>query len=504
MTTYGVPTSSQAPSPMSRPSGPVAGVEVSPRWRVSRLVWRLAAAGILAVLGGIVAGRPEPIVVAVPCLVAVVVALRQPRPERVLVTAAASELRAFEDDPVEVEVQVKAPFALAEIALDLALPKVPERATPAADGAAAPEEAADDGDGAPTTPGVDAPSGRTPERPPVQRDSAYFGIEGERGRHRFGVAEVAETWTVRARRWGRWRLGPLHLQLRTSGWGYVGRVELTLTELTVFPPPGQARDIAVPPMLLARVGSHVARRAGSGVEFAGIRAFAPGDAVRRINWAASTRRGEPGELFVNEFAAERAADIVAVVDTTVDVGAPGRSSLDLGVRGAAAVVQAYLRYADRVGLVALGGTLRWLSPDVGTRQYYRIVETLLSSRLDNSFLEPELAHLPPQALPPGALAFVFTPLLDPRAVEAIRDLRERGHPVVLIDVLTAEPPVGPVERVGRHRLRDQRLALRIWRLEREALIHRLQSIGVTVLEWDEESGVPLDRVRLEPMLRGGR
>ncbi|MEQ7007524.1 DUF58 domain-containing protein [Actinopolymorpha sp. B17G11] len=503
MTTYGVPASAQASAAMT-----VGGVEASPRWQVSRLVWRLAAAGILAVLGGLVAGRPEPIVVAVPCLVAVVVALRQPRPERVVVTATVSELRAFEDDPVEVEVQVRAPFVLGEIALDLALPRVPERSAPAVEtgGGAGPGGTAsvDGGDSDRAASGVDRQSSRTSEQRRTRRGSTYFGIEGERGRHRFGVAQVTETWTVRAHRWGRWRLGPLHLRLRTSGWGYVGRVALTLTELTVFPPPGRARDIAVPPMLLARVGSHVARRAGSGVEFAGIRSFAPGDAVRRINWAASTRRGEPGELFVNEFAAERAADIVAVVDTTVDVGTPGRSSLDIGVRGAAAVVQAYLRYADRVGLVALGGTLRWLSPDVGIRQYYRIVETLLSSRLDNSFLEPELAHLPPQALPPGALAFVFTPLLDPRAVEAIRDLRERGHPVVLIDVLTGEPPVGPVERVGRHRVREQRLAQRIWRLEREALVHRLQAIGVTVLEWDEESGVPLDRVRLEPMLRGGR
>ncbi|MGH3487179.1 MAG: DUF58 domain-containing protein [Actinopolymorphaceae bacterium] len=500
MSTYGVPASARTPGATTT----LGGVEAAPRWRVSRLVWRLAAVGILAVIGGVLAGRPEPIVVAVPCLVVVVVALRQPRPERVVVSATVSELRAFEDDPVDLEVQVRAPDVLGVIGLDLALPNVPERKVPIAEpagagtqggsGAADPKDSAGDSSGVAAKPHPGGTGG-----------SAYFGIEGDRRRQRFGVAHVAETWTIRAHRWGRWRLGPLHLRLRTSGWGYIGRAELTLSELTVFPPPGRARDIAVPPMLLARIGSHVARRAGSGVEFAGIRSYAPGDAARRINWAASTRRGEPGELVVNEFAAERAADVVAVVDTTVDVGTPGRSSLDIGVRGAAAVVQAYLRYADRVGLVALGGTLRWLAPDVGTRQYYRIVETLLSSRLDNRFLEPELAHLPPQALPPGALAFVFSPLIDLRAVEAIRDLRERGHPVVVIDVLTGEPPVAPVERVGRHRLREQQLALRIWRLEREALVHRLQSIGVTVLEWDEGAGgVPLDRVRLEPMLRGGR
>jgi uncharacterized protein (DUF58 family) len=436
----------------------LGGIDATLRWQVSRLAWRLAAAGILAVVAGVVVARPEPIVVAAPCLLAVLVALRQPRPETVRVLATVSELRSFEAEPLDVEVVVDAAEPLGEIQLELALPPL-------------------------------------------------FEVEGAAVRQHFGVARLTEQWTVRAGRWGRWRLGPLHLHARTRGWAYVGTAELTLSELTVFPPPSRAREVAVPPILLARVGSHVARRAGSGVEFAGIRSFAPGDTVRRINWPVSTRRGQLADLYVNEYAAERAADVVAVVDTTADVGIFGRSSLDLGVRGAAAVVQTYLRYADRVGVVSLGGALRWLAPDVGTRQYYRIVETLLASRLDDSFLEPELAHLPPQALPPGALAFVFTPLLDPRAVEAVRDLRERGHPVVVVDVLSTapdevSPPQRPGGRDGRRQVRARRLATRVWRLERDVLVHGLQSIGVTVLAWDEEVGVQLDRVRLEPLLRG--
>ena len=37
-------------------------------------------------------------------------------------------------------------------------------------------------------------------------------------------------------------------------------------------------------------------------------------------------------------------------------------SLDLAVHAAAAVVTAYLRVSDRVGIVVLGGLLRWLAP----------------------------------------------------------------------------------------------------------------------------------------------
>ncbi|MFD2077665.1 Uncharacterized conserved protein, DUF58 family, contains vWF domain [Actinopolymorpha cephalotaxi] len=432
------------PAP-ARPASPLPGVEVTPTWRLSRLAVRLAVFGALALVAGIVAARPEPVLVAAPCLVALVVALRRPRPETIRVEAALSEPRSFEDEDVEVHVVVRAEEVLGEIGLDLALPRT-------------------------------------------------FEVDGERACREFEVRSVSHTWTVRARRWGRWRAGPLRLRVRSRGWGYVGTATLSLAELTVFPPPSAAREVAVPPALLARMGSHVARRPGPGVEFAGIRTYAPGDPVRRVNWPVSTRRGE---LYVNEYAAERAADVVAVVDTTVDLGPFGRSSLDLAVRGAATVVQAYLRYADRVGVVTLGGALRWLAPDVGTRQYYRIVETLLASRVDESYLEPELAHFPPQALPPGALAFVFTPLVDARAAEAVRDLRERGHPVIVVDVLSTEPDASPRDP-------DSELALRVWRLEREVLLHGLAEMGVTVLAWDEEVGIALDRVRLEPLLGGTR
>ena len=40
---------------------------------------------------------------------------------------------------------------------------------------------------------------------------------------------------------------------------------------------------------------------------------------------------------------------------------------------------------------------------------------------------------------------VFSPLLDQRFVEALRDMRERGFSMLVVDVLNAEPP-------ARHRM----------------------------------------------------
>ena len=131
----------------------------------------------------------------------------------------------------------------------------------------------------------------------------------------------------------------------------------------------------------------------------------------------------------------RDGGVTSVIDATTVVA----DALDLSVRGAAGVAQAYLAAGDRVGVVALGGIVRWLPPGVGLRQVHRVVETVLDVRLDDSYVAPDLNRLPRRALPPGALVVLFSPLLDLGVLEILRDLRERGHPTVAVDVLRTEP-----------------------------------------------------------------
>ncbi len=87
-----------------------------------------------------------------------------------------------------------------------------------------------------------------------------------------------------------------------------------------------------------------------------------------------------------------------------------------------------------------------------------------------------LTRLPRAALPPGALIIVFSPLLDPRLIEALRDLRERGFSVLVVDVLNAEP--------AHDGSRLASLTSRVWRLEQQATRYSLTQIGVPVVHWD--------------------
>jgi uncharacterized protein (DUF58 family) len=237
----------------------------------------------------------------------------------------------------------------------------------------------------------------------------------------------------------------------------------------------------------ALAGNEVSRLKGEGIEFADIRQFVPGDRVRGINWRVSARRQQ---LHVNQLHPERNADVIIFLDVFAEARQDGVSTLDLAVRGAAAIARHYLQRRDRVGLISFGGTLRWLRPGTGTLQLYRIVESLIDTEIVLSYAWKGLEVIPSRILPPGSLVVALTPLIDERTVVALLDLRRRGHDLSIV-ALALEDFVRPGAR------EVERLAYRIWQLDREALRFRYQSLAVPVAVWrpDQPLQGALEEVR---------
>ena len=292
-----------------------------------------------------------------------------------------------------------------------------------------------------------------------------------------------------ARRWGRWSLGTVDLDLYDTG-GLVRRtVRAELGEVEVFPQPADGTFTPIPVRLPDRLGEHTARQTGEGIEVVGVRPHVWGERQRRIHWAATTRRGS---IQLNQFAAERTADAVVVLDAFADVADPvtGRSSLDESLRVATGLIRTYLRSHDRVGVVSVGGKLNWLQPGTSDAYFYRLVQTVLDVRRDLAFTTPDLNRLPPPAIPNSALVYAVTPLADPRVMDVLGGLAERGNPVVVIEIPIGDPRVDRSDDV-------ERLALRLWRLDREALRYSLVEKGIPVVPWE---GDTLD-LSLAPLLR---
>jgi len=416
------------PAPRARPGEPAAGAGFS--WVPTAHYRRLATVALLPLLAAVILGHPGYLVLAAPTVAALALAARRPR-YGVRVSAQSSADRCLEGEEAVVGVNATA--------------------------------------------GGPADSAAAQLMPP-----AGLAISAGAATQVRGGGTIEAEWRVAARRWGRWDSGRILVTVRSHGGLFTGTAVLELPQITVFPRPPPLAHLVLPAQLRTRIGDHVDRRPADGIEFAGVRPFVPGDRLRRINWPVTSRRGA---LHVNQFAAERAAEIVALIDATTDAGPPGGSSLDRAVRGAAGVARAYTRAGDRVGVITLFGPMRWIAPGIGQRQFFRIVESVLDARTLYSYVSPDVTRIPPTALPAGALVIMFSPLLDERAIGAVIDLRERGYPMIVTDVLGTSPgPAGPAGRAGD----GPGLALRLWRLERQALRYRLESLGIPVVGWPGE------------------
>lgn len=281
------------------------------------------------------------------------------------------------------------------------------------------------------------------------------------------------TGALSVRRWGRHRLGPLRVELLARGGLRSAVVDLPVdVDVLALPRPTPVPSSSAPAELPDRLGEHVTRATGFGVEPVGVRAFVPGDPLRRINWAVTSRRDA---LHVTVAAAERSVDVVVVVDALASIGVPPDTTLDRAVRTAAGLAQRWLRDRDRVGLVVLGGALRWLTPAAGRVQEHRIAEAVLMAWAPPGQVSPEVGRVPRSALPHGAVVVLVSPLVDDRAFDAAEALRRRASRVVVVDVLGADGPViDPSDPLAV-------VAGRLWRLERTASVTRMARRGVPVI-----------------------
>jgi uncharacterized protein (DUF58 family) len=404
-----------------------------------------------ALLAGLALGRPELVVVGAPLALLVVVGLAMAREPELQVEVAIDRERAVEGDDATMTITVRSAAALDRLEL---LAVVPQRLA---------------------TPGQ--PRARSLRLAPGEPRSVQVSL--------------------RCQRWGAYLLGTVHLRahdpLRLLAWER--RLDGS-AQLIVYPQPRSLRALVHPFETQVFAGNQVSRQRGDGIEFADVRPFQPGDRARSINWRATARRGVP---WVNERHPERNTDVVLFLDSFLDIGGEGPSTLDRAVGAAASLASAYLTRRDRVGLVSFGGIVRWLQPGMGQAALYRLLDTLMETQIFATVGWRGIRQLPPRTLPPKALIVALTPLLDERAVTALFDLLARGYDLAIVDVspmLAAAGPAAarssyfPQDRGGwrgrgRARQRDQAasLAERLWALKREALRHRYTEVGAAVVEW---------------------
>jgi uncharacterized protein (DUF58 family) len=384
-----------------------------------------------ALVLGVLTGRADVIVVAVPLIVALMAARRAMAPPEWQLTHEVSSDRVFEDDRVTVTVTLSARTSMPLVELLEPLPPL---------------------------------------------------VHLEQGcNHAFFMLRPGEDvrWTFELRCAGRQRLrlGDAHVRLwEPLGLAAAETRDHQRTTVAVYPRVTRVQRLPRPARTQTFVGNHVSAVQGEGIEPGEIRPFTSGDQIRHVNWRATLRRGE---LHVTQHHPERNADVILMLDTLSAVGPDGGTAIDLAARGAASLAAAYLARRDRVGLIEYGGVLRWVKPGSGRAQRERLLDTLLRASVVFTHVAKDLDLVPRRVLPPQALIIALSPLLDARFVKAATDLAARRFDLIIVAI----SPIAPAKAsVARSPVAD--VAAGLWALDRRIELDDLRRRGLTIVEWN--------------------
>jgi uncharacterized protein (DUF58 family) len=143
-----------------------------------------------------------------------------------------------------------------------------------------------------------------------------------------------------------------------------------------------ARDVSLLPRqpsqsLLA--GRRASKLRGRGMDFEELRAYVPGDDVRRMDWRATVRLGRP---YVRSYREERDRPLLLLVDQRAGMFFGSRTKLKSVVAAELAALFAWraLASGDRVGAFLFGDTKSWaFRPARSEAQVQRICEGLVQS-----------------------------------------------------------------------------------------------------------------------------
>ncbi len=286
---------------------------------------------------------------------------------------------------------------------------------------------------------------------------------------------AARTWLTRR---GRFQLGPTSLNVGDPFGLFTTAREFQASEtLIVFPMIHEIQSFYSPQGMLT--GGPVIRRKSPDItpHAAGVREYVPGDAMKRIHWQTSARRGK---LMVKEFEQDPQAEVWVYLDSQRAVHhqlagkqeeAPFHSmllmkrpkielppsTLEYSVSIAASLAHYFIRQGRAVGLASAGQTLTVLPAERSERQEAKILETLAFVNSDGNLSLAGLVATQSALLPQGSSVILITPTTRPDLLQAVDELLRRflSPIVVLLDAKTFGAPTSPAELITS--LRERRV-----------------------------------------------
>jgi uncharacterized protein (DUF58 family) len=267
------------------------------------------------------------------------------------------------------------------------------------------------------------------------------------------------------------------------------------TDLTLLPPFKREKPISPHRIrTLSSPGTILSGKAGTGMDFLGIREYQSGDSLGKLDWRQTARH--PHRFYTREFEEEKNGDFHLVLDGRTDILFPsdGSNLFDEMVKAAAAFAENLLKQGNRVSLAIAGSTTETVMPGYGKGQLYRMLSLLAGAEPGSS--APGLENIRIGRLTSRAVFIVISPFRD-NDVYFYRKLKAKGYPVLLLcpEIETFLKRINPIPSSE---------AFRLFTLERELKLEYLKHLSVKVIPWKLElSPVPLLESAFRTMKKQG-
>jgi uncharacterized protein (DUF58 family) len=268
--------------------------------------------------------------------------------------------------------------------------------------------------------------------------------------------------------------------------------------MQVMPRPG-----LVPYLKLVRgrtrlppVGSTTTKVGISTIDFRDVRQYAHGDPFKAINWKATARRLAAGRTspLTNQYESEgrRVVWLLADASPHMTVGDTYRNPLEVSVHLAAGAARYFLKRDYQVGLMAYGGTIGTVQPDIGRKQLFRISRALASvgPGRGTATLAGAVQELRHSLRVDWPLCMVFTRLDHPDQEALLAKMRKLCQttpggralsPPIVVGV-SGYHLVKPGDAYGRNSQLLLDLATR-------SVVRDIDALGARVVEWRPEETV---------------
>lgn len=283
---------------------------------------------------------------------------------------------------------------------------------------------------------------------------------------------------------GHYPLGPISFRVKDFFGMFYKETTVDIdSDITVIPQIEEIRDISIQAKANIYPGIMQTKHTGIGTEFFGIRTYTSGDSFKKINWKTYARFND---LMVNEYELESTTDVILIVDarSVQGTGSMKHNPMEYGIKAAVSIASHFLKRRDRVGLIVYGqseGKLKWVYPESGKSQLYKIIEELVEIEANGEFpfngvVYRSVTHM----LPKKSLVIYISSLeKDGTISKGVERLVAHGFNIIIVS-----PSPIDIEYSLHSVDADYSLAHKILSFERKNYISELRNRGARVVDWN--------------------